>query len=215
MYSLFFCATWNGHSSRNANLWLAFFSRSFLSLARLLRFAQSAAQELVSLEVLGTATAPTTRAADPCGAFILLLLPCTARAEQSDRDIILQMQKSLGIATALMCTLCSLLLLHDATLMLIRPHRFQKSPFRTRGQVIFIINTILATFAIEHKSVKKRENLGTEIQSYTKGWLRQRLFFFRHVRIQGWFRMQVIDRRRYTVAWKFGYPTQKRPSEPP
>jgi hypothetical protein len=27
--------------------------------------------------------------------------------------------------------------------------------------------------------------------------------------------MPVIDRHRYTVGWKFGYPTQKRPPEPP
>jgi hypothetical protein len=27
--------------------------------------------------------------------------------------------------------------------------------------------------------------------------------------------MPVIDRHRYTVGLKFGYPTQKRPSEPP
>jgi hypothetical protein len=96
-----------GYSSRNAILVAGIcFSRPFLSLARFLPFAQSAAQELVSLEVLGTATGLTTRAADSREAFILLLLPCAARAEQRDRDSILQRPKSLVIARALMCTLC-------------------------------------------------------------------------------------------------------------
>jgi hypothetical protein len=49
--------------------------------------------------------------------------------------------------------------------MLISPDRFQKSPaplFLTRGQVIFMMNTILRTLAIDQKSVKKTENQGTE-----------------------------------------------------
>jgi hypothetical protein len=49
----------------------------------------------------------------------------------------------------------------------------------------------------------------------TIGWLRQRLFFFRRLWIKGQFRMPVIDGHRYTVSWNLGYPTQKRPSEPP
>jgi hypothetical protein len=55
----------------------------------------------------------------------------------------------------------------------------------------------------------------SEIRKFTSGWLRQRLFFFRRFWIYGRFRMPVIDRHRYTVGWEFGYPTQKRPSEPP
>jgi hypothetical protein len=47
------------------------------------------------------------------------------------------------------------------------------------------------------------------------GWLGQRLFFFRRFWIQGRLRMPVIDRHRYTVGWKFGYPSQKWPSAPP
>jgi hypothetical protein len=53
------------------------------------------------------------------------------------------------------------------------------------------------------------------IRQTTIGWLRQRLFFFRRFWIYDRFRLPVIDRHRYTVGWKFGYPTQKRPSEPP